>query len=131
MDGQTVSHYRVLSTLGRGGMGVVYLAEDLKLHRKVALKFIAADEAGAGARLLREAQTASALDHSNIATVYEIGEWEGRQFLAMAHYAGQTLRERLEGGSLPIADARRIAYQIASGLAAAHASGIVHRDLKP
>jgi len=131
MVGATVSHYRVLSTLGRGGMGVVYLAEDLKLHRKVALKFIEGSDPGSEARLVREAQSACTLDHPNIATVYEIGEWNGHPFIAMAYYDGQTLKERIAAGPIPASDARRMAFEIASGLAAAHAAGIVHRDLKP
>jgi dienelactone hydrolase/tRNA A-37 threonylcarbamoyl transferase component Bud32 len=131
MVGATVSHYRVLSTLGRGGMGIVYAAEDTKLHRKVALKFIEGSDPGSEARLVREAQAACTLDHPNIATVYEIGEWNGRPFIAMAYYEGQTLKDRIAAGPIPAADARRMAFEIASGLAAAHAAGIVHRDLKP
>ena len=131
MVGATVSHYRVLSTLGRGGMGVVYAAEDTQLHRKVALKFIEGSDPASEARLVREAQSACTLDHPNIATVYEIGEWSGHPFIAMAYYDGQTLQERIAAGPIPAADARRMAFEIASGLGAAHAAGIVHRDLKP
>jgi serine/threonine protein kinase len=94
MIGTTVSHYRVLSHIGAGGMGTVYLAEDTNLHRRVALKFLSRDTAShpdAAARLLREARAASALDHAHIATVYEIGDLAGQPFIAMAHYEGETL----------------------------------------
>jgi eukaryotic-like serine/threonine-protein kinase len=134
MIGTTVSHYRILEAIGSGGMGVVYLAEDLRLHRKVALKFLhetAAYGAEAQERLLREAQAEGTLDHPNIATVYEIGEWQGRTFIAMAYYPGETLKQRLEGGPLALDDVVNLAAQIAAGLEAAHAAGIVHRDLKP
>jgi dienelactone hydrolase/tRNA A-37 threonylcarbamoyl transferase component Bud32 len=134
MRGTLVSHYRVIDKIGEGGMGVVYLAEDERLARKVALKFITpsiAADAAARARLLREARTASALDHPNIATVYEVGEWNGQLFLALAYYAGETLKDRIARGPLPIPEAASIAEQIAQGLAAAHAATIVHRDLKP
>ncbi len=133
MIGASVSHYRVLQQLGAGGMGVVYLAEDIRLNRKVALKFLSPDsrDPQAEARLLREAQAASALDHANIATVYEIGEWNGQLFIAMAAYSGETLRDRIARGSPPISEITSIVAQIADGLAAAHAQGIVHRDLKP
>ena len=134
MIGTTVSHYRVLGSIGAGAMGVVYQAEDERLHRKVALKFLPptiAQDAHARARLLREAQAASALDHPNIATVYDIGEWNGQLFIAMPFYDGETLQHRIEHGPLTVGEAARIAGQIAAGLAAAHAAGIVHRDLKP
>jgi len=132
--GQRITHYRILSELGHGGMGVVYLAEDQTLDRKVALKFIRTDLIGgqdAEARLIREARTASALDHPNIGTIYEIGEWQGHHFIAMAHYEGEALAARVERGPLPLAEALPILEQIAEALARAHASGIVHRDLKP
>ena len=134
MIGQTISHYRVLEQLGAGGMGVVYLAEDVRLNRKVALKFLApgvARDTTAEARLLREAQSASALDHPHIATVYEIGDYQGQLFIAMAYYAGETLRHRIDRGPIAIGDVAAIAGQIADGLATAHAAGIIHRDLKP
>ena len=134
MIGTTVSHYRILERIGSGGMGVVYLAEDIDLHRKVALKFLhesAQGGAEAHERLLREAQAEGMLDHPNIATVYEIGTWQGQMFIAMAYYAGETLKQRLERGPLAIDDVVNIAAQIAAGLEAAHAAGIVHRDLKP
>jgi formylglycine-generating enzyme required for sulfatase activity/dienelactone hydrolase len=134
MIGRTVTHYRVLRQIGAGGMGVVYLAEDLRLQRKVALKFLppaVALDPHTKARFTREAQAASALDHPHVATVYEISEWEGQPFIAMAFYDGETVRQRLERGSLTIAEAAMVARQLATGLAAAHAAGIVHRDLKP
>jgi len=134
MIGQQITHYRVLSELGKGGMGVVYLAQDTTLDRKVALKFIRTDLIGghdAEARLLREARTASALDHPNIGTIYEVGEWQGHHFIAMAYYEGETLQARVERGPLAISEACAILAQIADALARAHASGIVHRDLKP
>ena len=115
-------------------MGVVYLAEDLSLHRKVALKFLppaVAQDPTARARLVREAQAASALDHPHIATIYEIGDWEGQLFIAMAYCAGKTLKDRLAGGQLPIREVVSFGAQIASALNAAHAAGVVHRDLKP
>ena len=134
MRGTVVSHYRVLEQIGQGGMGVVYLAEDEKLARKVALKFISpsiAADPTARARLLREARVASALDHPNIATVYEVGEWNGELFLALAYYAGETLSDRIARGPLSVVEATAIGVQIAQGLAAAHAASVVHRDLKP
>ena len=132
--GAVVSHYRVLEQIGAGGMGVVYLAEDERLHRKVALKFIAPSSAGdtvARRRLLREAQAASALDHPNIAIVYEVGDFQDQLFIAMAYYQGQTLKHRIEHGPLSMGEAASIAGHIAEGLEAAHAAGVVHRDLKP
>jgi predicted esterase len=134
MIGTTISHYRVLGTAGVGGMGVVYLAEDTRLNRKVALKFlppaIALDDHARG-RLLREAQAASALDHPNVATIYEIGEWQNQLFIAMAFYDGETLRQRIERGPVGISEAASVLLQLATGLSAAHRAGIVHRDLKP
>jgi eukaryotic-like serine/threonine-protein kinase len=134
MVGTTVSHYRIVGSVGSGGMGLVYLAEDTRLNRKVALKFLPpalALDPHARARFLHEAQAASALDHPNIATVYEIGDWNDQLFISMAYYDGATLRHRLQHAPLPIAEAIRIAAQMAAGLAAAHRAGIVHRDLKP
>src|SRR4029450_9419934 len=127
MIGPLASRYRILSHLGAGGMGTVYLADDTTLNRKVALKFLTeggkTDPHGK-ARLLREARAASALDHPNIATVYEVGEWEGRRFIAMAYYIGETLRDRLERGPLPVSEVIVIGAQLASALKAAHAAGI-------
>ncbi len=134
MIGTTVSHYRILSHIGAGGMGTVYLAEDTNLKRRVALKFLSPETAShsdAAARLLREARAASALDHPHIATIYEIGEHTGQPFIAMAHYEGETLAARLVHGPLPMAEVARLVAQVADALDAAHAAGIVHRDLKP
>jgi len=136
LSGRTVSHFRVLEPLGAGGMGMVYRAEDVRLSRTVALKFMLPDYAvdqEAAARFLREARSAAALDHPNICTVHEVGEsQDGRLFLAMSYYAGETLKDRLtRQGPLPLDDALGIASQIARGLACAHAAGVVHRDLKP
>ena len=121
--------------LGLGlGLETLYLADDERLHRKVALKFLppaVAQDPHARARLMREAQAAGALDHPNIATVYEVGEWNGQLFIAMPYCEGETLRQRIERGPLPANEAARIAGQIAAGLAAARRAGIVHRDLKP
>jgi serine/threonine protein kinase/tetratricopeptide (TPR) repeat protein len=133
--GRAVAHYRILDVLGRGGMGIVYRAEDLKLKRTVALKFLPPELTGdpeAKERFIREAQAASALDHTNICTVFEIGETEaGAMFIAMAYYQGSTLRERLRQGSLSVREAADVALQVARGLSKAHERGIIHRDIKP
>ncbi len=132
--GTRIGHFVVQAPLGAGGLGVVYLAEDTRLKRNVALKFLAASTAKddtAVRRLVREARIAGALDHPNIAAVYEIGEWESMPFIALAYCAGTTIRERLGAGPLPLPDVVSMLRQIASGLAHAHAAGIVHRDLKP
>jgi serine/threonine protein kinase/Tol biopolymer transport system component len=134
MIGITVGHYRVLERLGGGGMGVVYRAEDTKLGRMVALKFLPPEltrDDEARKRFLREARSASQLDHSNICTVYEIGEADGKTWIAMAYYDGETLKRRIERGPVAVDEALTIAGQIARGLGKAHASGIVHRDVKP
>ena len=134
LTGALVSHYRVIEQIGAGGMGVVYLAEDVRLQRKVALKFINPESAGdavAQKRLLREAQAASALDHPNIATVHEVGDFQDQLFIAMAYYTGETLKQRLDRAPMSIAEIARIAQHIAEGLAAAHAADVTHRDLKP
>ena len=132
--GQTVSHYRVLGQLGSGGMGVVYRAEDTRLHRPVALKFLPpgwTQDPEARERLLLEARAAGALDHPYLCTVYDVGETEaGEVFIAMACYEGETLRQRIERGPLPVGEALEVATQIAEGLAAAHGAGLVHRDVK-
>ena len=135
MIGSTISRYRVLERLGGGGAGVVYKAEDLKLGRIVALKFLSSYRSGNEAdkrRFLREARASSVLDHPNICTVYEIDESDDeRLFIAMAFCEGETLKRKIERGPLPLLDAIHFAAQIAAGLAAAHAKGIVHRDVKP
>ena len=135
LAGPTVPRYRVLGPIGMGGMGVVYRAEDTRLRRTVALKFLPpmlTPSPRAKARFLNEARAASALDHPNLCTIYEVGETaEGQLYLAMPCYDGETLRQRLERGPLPAAEALRIALQVARGLAKAHGHGIVHRDVKP
>ncbi len=134
MIGTTISHYKVLSKLGEGGMGVVYKAQDTKLDRSVALKFLAAHllkDEEALKRFHREAKAAAALHHPNVCPVYEIGEVDGQTFLAMAFLEGDSLDKRIEQGPLKIPETIDIAHQIAMGLEAAHEKGIVHRDIKP
>jgi two-component system LytT family response regulator len=132
--GAVLAHYRIVSRLGAGGMGEVYLAEDLNLERPVALKILppeVAQDPDRMRRFVQEAKTASALSHPNVAHVFEIGEADGLTFLAMEYIEGQTLNARIRGAPLPLDDAVRIAAQVADALDAAHAKGIVHRDIKP
>ncbi len=135
MIGRTVSHYTIVEQLGRGGMGVVYKAVDNRLGRTVALKFLSPElslDPEAKRRFLHEARAASALEHQNIGAVHDIEETpEGRIFICMSYYEGQTLRDKLRSGPLPMADAVRIARQLAEGLERAHRSAMIHRDVKP
>lgn len=135
MIGQTVSHYRILEKLGEGGMGAVYKAEDLRLQRTIALKFLSpalTSDPEAKQSFINEAQTASALDHPNICTIYEIDETAERQvFIAMAYYQGETLKSKIERGPTSLQEAITLIRQIGGGLAKAHEKGIVHRDVKP
>jgi serine/threonine protein kinase/tetratricopeptide (TPR) repeat protein len=135
MIGKTVSHYRILEKLGQGGMGVVYKAEDTKLKRTVALKFLPPEltrDEQAKTRFLHEAQAASALQHHNICTIHEIGETPEEQlFISMDCYDGQTLKQKIASGPLPVEEALGLAVQIAEGLSKAHGAGMVHRDIKP
>ncbi len=135
MVGKTVSHYRIIEKLASGGMGDVYVAENIHLKSRVALKFLPPQQSRdeeAKRRFVQEAQSASALNHPNVCTIHDIDEDdEGQLFIAMALYEGQTLKEKLEDGPLPVEEAADIARQVAEGLAAAHEKDVIHRDIKP
>ncbi len=134
MIGKIISHYRILEKIGEGGMGIVYKAEDTKLKRTVALKFLPPEltrDPQAKARFVQEAQAAAALDHPNICAVFEIGEAEGSTYIAMPYVKGQSLKERIAMGPLSMGEALDIAAQVAEGLKEAHEKGIIHRDIKP
>src|SRR5262245_54696029 len=129
MIGQTISRYRILSKLGEGGMGVVYKAEDIKLKRTVALKFLPSNAPESRERFLREAQAAASLNHPNVCTIHEVDDEHG--FIAMEFIEGPSVKEKIAARPLPLDEALDIAIQACTGLQAAHEKGIVHRDIKP
>jgi serine/threonine protein kinase len=133
MIGKTVSHYKILEKIGQGGMGVIYLAEDTRLKRTVALKFLPPHLLGSEdekARFVHEARAAAALDHPNICTIYEIDEADSQTFIVMAYVDGVTLKKKIEARPLALEDAVRYAMQIGRGLQEAHAKDVIHRDVK-
>ena len=134
MIGSTISHYKILEHLGGGGISVVYKAEDTRLKRTVALKFLPPEltrEPEAKERFIRKVQAASSLDHPNICTIHEIGEHEAQLFIVMACHERQILKKRIEDGRLNIEEGLDLAIQVSSGLARSHEAGIEHRDIKP
>jgi len=134
MIDQTISHYRIIKKLGRGGMGEVYLAEDKRLNRKVAIKFLPAEVATderSKQRLLREAKTAATLDHPNICAIYEVGQEGSYSFIVLQYIEGETLASKLKRHLPDLREALAIAAQVADALNEAHARGIIHRDIKP
>src|SRR5207244_1303795 len=134
LEDRTISHYRILQAIGRGGMGVVYKAEDLKLRRQVALKLLPqflARDSQALHRFEREAQAASALNHPNICTVHEIDDADGLHFIAIELLEGETLKERIARGPVEVPEILGILIEICGALEAAHSAGIIHRDIKP
>src|SRR5688572_20788371 len=133
-EGKQLGHYQILKKIGAGGMGEVYLAKDIELERLAALKLLPADFSNSDERVRRfvqEAKAASALNHPNILTIHEIGNFEGARFIASEFVEGETLRERLENRQPDLRETLDIAVQVAAALNAAHASGIIHRDIKP
>jgi serine/threonine protein kinase len=133
-DKAIAGKYKILTELGRGGMGVVYRAKDTKLKRSVALKFLPAEltqDKEAKRRFIQEAQAAAALEHPNICTVYEVEEADGQTFISMSYIEGQNLKDKLKDGPLDVEEAKDIVLQVAEGLKEAHEKGIVHRDIKP
>src|SRR5258707_9597911 len=133
MVGKTIQNYRIVETLGQGGMGTVYKALDVRLNRFLALKFLAPERVTADRkrRFFQEAKAASALNHPSIVHIYDIGDWEGADFIAMEYVEGSTLQQILRNGAMPIDEALRYAVQVADAMSVAHAANIVHRDLKP